>query len=281
MAKFDIEFTLVRTYNNGDKTFKRGQAVKMSELFGANSFWEQNDDDGKGTGVHIVKHWVIEKIAELTGIRTVNGEDGEWVQLGKIENGMTFIKKYVMEDLDGKRKSAIGEANPRNADTAVGLSYMADKRAYDRCVIKLLDLSGKLYSEDENEVMKKGHSKELDNLSDEERKLIAPFQQKLLNAKTEDDVYGVGEEINTFVAEQPISESLKQVLRNSYAKKLDSVRKARTQQSQPKERKPRKPSVQKPVVEKSSEVVEQTPIEAVASKPEKKVITREVKNQNE
>lgn len=261
-TKIDPVFNLVRTYTNDDgKTFRRGQEVKLSDLLGADALWSQ-DPDEKGTQVHVIKHWALKTIADLSGIKVVNGKDGdgEWVQLGTIDNAMTFIKKYVMEDLDGKRFWAIGEANPQNAKANVGLSYMADKRAYDRCVIEALGLSGRVYSEDENEVMKKTLEKELEKLSPEERKALNGFIEKLEKTKTKDDLYDVGEEIKLFIQEQPISEELKTALRNVYAGKLEQVENKTT--NSPK----KSDKAEKPADKKDSEPKNK--------RPKKKVITR-------
>jgi len=220
--KIDPQFNLVRTFTNeSGKTFRRGQEVKLSELLGEDALWSQEPDE-KGRQVHVIKHWALQTIAELSGLKVVNGKDndGEWVQLGTIDNGMTFIKKYVIEDLESKRYWAIGEANPQNSDVKVGLSYMADKRAYDRCVIVAMGLSGRVYSEDENEVMRKGVNKELEKLSVEDQKALKPFVDKLDAVKDKEALYDVGEEIKLFIQEQPISEGLKDALRNLYASKL-------------------------------------------------------------
>ena len=221
-TKIDPQFNLVRTFTNeANKTFRRGQEVKLSELLGDDALWSQEPDE-KGRQVHVIKHWALQTIAELSGLKVVNGKDsdGEWVQLGTIDNGMTFIKKYVIEDLDGKRYWAIGEANPQNSDVKVGLSYMADKRAYDRCVIVAMGLSGRVYSEDENEVMRKGVNKELEKLSKEDQEALKPFIEKPDAVKDKEALYDVGEEIKLFIQEQPITEGLKEALRSLYASKL-------------------------------------------------------------
>ena len=89
----------------------------------------------------------------------------------------------------------IGEANRSNLGSKgrANPANMAQKRAYDRCVFRLLGISGLLSEEelsDEDEEETK-----MENLSQDEVKKIAPLINKLLTAKTPENLNDFNKEM--------------------------------------------------------------------------------------
>ena len=93
-------------------------------------------------GIPIVYHEALERIAEHVGITFEVPTTIE----SKLEKGI-FCCHYVGTDGD-KIAESYGEATPQNNKNAYA-SAMAEKRAKDRVILKLIGLSGQVYSNDE------------------------------------------------------------------------------------------------------------------------------------
>jgi hypothetical protein len=108
------------------------QAVNMSEQ---EATWDCH-------GTPVIYHDALERIADHVGItfevpREINCD---------LEKGI-FCVHYVGTDGD-KIAESYGEATPQNNKNAYA-SAMAEKRAKDRVILKLIGLSGQVYSNDE------------------------------------------------------------------------------------------------------------------------------------
>ena len=106
--------------------------VKLTE---ASSTWDCH-------GTPVVLHKALEKIAIHKGIT--------FDDMKVIESSVK--EKYAVISVRGHYKEAteesIGEASPYNNKNAYPFA-MAEKRAKDRVILKLLELSGDVYSQDE------------------------------------------------------------------------------------------------------------------------------------
>ena len=99
-------------------------------------------------GTWVVYHNVLEKIAVQEGIQfnplIVHSSDQNNVA---IEATGTMVLKDQKE-VEILKQSSIGEASPKNCKNAYPWA-MAEKRAKDRVILKLIGLSGLVYSEEE------------------------------------------------------------------------------------------------------------------------------------
>ena len=82
-------------------------------------------------------------------------------------DGIVVVKCTAQMEKDRNKYQVVsyGESSPKNTKNSYPYA-MAEKRAYDRCVLKLLGLHGFVYSEDEmpDEKLQKGRaSSKLDN----------------------------------------------------------------------------------------------------------------------
>tara|TARA_B100000035_G_scaffold131115_1_gene111456 strand:- start:2776 stop:3360 length:585 start_codon:yes stop_codon:yes gene_type:complete len=120
--------------------------VKLTE---ASSTWDCH-------GTPVILHKALEKIAVYKGIT--------FDDMRVIEGAVK--EKYAVISVRGHYKDAteesIGEASPYNNKNSYPYA-MAEKRAKDRVILKLLELSGDVYSQEEAEEFKLAQSlKELD-----------------------------------------------------------------------------------------------------------------------
>ena len=95
-------------------------------------------------GQWILKHYACERLAAHNGIT--------WNDPELIENdsdaGKVVIKLWG--HLNDKSEFTFGEATPKNSKNAYPYA-MAEKRAKDRIILKLIGFHGEIYSEDEAE----------------------------------------------------------------------------------------------------------------------------------
>lgn len=100
------------------------------------------------TSTWIMKHRWIEKVAGMSGIRFQSPDIIEHDLVKKVVAILVTgcMGKYGTEGY--REEWSIGEAAPYN--TKIGYPFaMAEKRAKDRVVLKLLDIHGLVYSEEE------------------------------------------------------------------------------------------------------------------------------------
>ena len=96
----------------------------------------------KQSGKLIIKHYALERIATEKGVKF----DPPLVIESDIAN--KGIAVSVTAHLEEKTEWSIGEAAPYN--NVMNYPYaMAEKRAKDRVILKLLDVHGQVYSQEE------------------------------------------------------------------------------------------------------------------------------------
>ena len=108
-------------------------------------------------GSTIIRHEALERIADYVGITFEVPTTIE----SKLEKGI-FCAHYVGTDGD-KMSESYGEATPQNNKNLYA-SAMAEKRAKDRVILKLIGVSGHVYSSEEADW------KEIKKQKDEEKK---------------------------------------------------------------------------------------------------------------
>jgi hypothetical protein len=103
--------------------------------FGADAVWDCH-------GTWVVYHRVLEQIA------ATNGVVFSMPQIIEADGGAKIAALAVEGELTGRKEWSIGEAAPGNNKNAYPWA-MAEKRAKDRVILKLIGLHGLAYSEDE------------------------------------------------------------------------------------------------------------------------------------
>lgn len=121
----------------------RIEAVRQQYGLEASDFWELPQK--KGTWV--AKHSALEVAAAKAGIEF----DNPMIVEANSEAGIAVVSVRGMQpNADGVMRSewSIGEASPKNNRNAYPFA-MAEKRAKDRVILKLIGIHGLVYSEDE------------------------------------------------------------------------------------------------------------------------------------
>lgn len=128
--------------------------------------------------VKIVLHKALERIATQAGIRF----DAPQIIEADSKNGVAVV--CVTGHLEPATEWSIGEASPKNNKNEYPWA-MAEKRAKDRVILKLLGLHGDVYSEEEADDFKRGAAKSFPpgpaKNRTELRKLHRKFNDDLLN----------------------------------------------------------------------------------------------------
>ena len=147
---------------------------------------DQKDEQGQYKalwdchGTWVMYHRFIEQAGAENGIRYKYEE----VETNSAD-GIVVIKCTAVLDKGNERKIQVvsyGESSPKNTKNSYPYA-MAEKRAYERCVLKLLGLHGFVYSEDElpDEVKAKGRASKLDS----NVKIVKVSEMKIHNNKKE------------------------------------------------------------------------------------------------
>jgi hypothetical protein len=118
----------------------RVEAVRKQYGLEPTDFWEL--PQRKGTWC--VKHAALEVVAAKAGIRF------DPPQILEANGGEGVAAVCVSGTLDNRTIWSIGEASPRNCKNAYPWA-MAEKRAIDRVVLKLVGIHGLVYSEEETD----------------------------------------------------------------------------------------------------------------------------------
>lgn len=132
---------------------------------------------------YAIKHSALDRIAV---------EKGVWFDPPQIveSNGAEGIATIVVTGHMGDAHTwSFGEASPKNNKNAYPFA-MAEKRAKDRCLLKLLSSHGAIFSEEEAEDFREPSGKQQEPAQKPESlsQYIARFKQKLAECKTRDDV---------------------------------------------------------------------------------------------
>jgi hypothetical protein len=93
-------------------------------------------------GAWAIKHSALERVAAERGITF------ELPQLAEKDSANRIVAMLVVANMGDRREWAMGEASPANNKNAYCYA-MAEKRGKDRCILKLLNAHGSVYSEEE------------------------------------------------------------------------------------------------------------------------------------
>jgi|TARA_R100000687_G_scaffold82991_1_gene84081 hypothetical protein len=131
--------------------------------------------------------WVMyHRYIEIAGVKKkISIDDLSEIETNS-EKGIVVIK--CKASLDKMKVITYGEASPKNTRNAYPYA-MAEKRAIDRAILKLIGLHGFIYSEDELDVKQTSNTKV--GSSDDE--VLEKFQSEIKNSKTSKGLKGYGQ----------------------------------------------------------------------------------------
>ena len=212
-------------------TNKFGKTVKVSKVISEKEFWAL-ENKRKGTKIWIISNKGIQKIAEEAGIsKNYKVEESENI-IPKPENSLLHVvrvtikcnaKEKIMvngcihDENDGTLEMT-GEASKLN--TRRGGDYlrlMAEKRGYDRAVLRHLGIEG-AYSEEESVDFENDEDgkKKVDVLEPADLEAIAEHINQITGCKSKEDLKKVGEFIKDSISK--LNENQLEFLRQQYQK---------------------------------------------------------------
>ena len=165
-----------------------GVSVDLSDALKEGDFWITSGRVKRT----ILTHDGVKKLADIAGV--------EKVVLYRILTQPTADNNYqytIEATINSERHGSaneLGEANRSNLGTKGrgNPANMAQKRAYDRAVFRLLGITG-LLSEEELSKEESNNENKMDDLTHEEKQVIAPLMNQLILAKTQKHLIDFGE----------------------------------------------------------------------------------------
>lgn len=161
---------------------KNNKLVKLIEIISPREVWETS---GKIKRT-IITHDGVKKIADRAGV----SQDVQYTILTQPDVYNNYQYTIQARICRGKEcTSELGEANRANLGSKGrnNPANMAQKRAYDRAVFRLLGITG-ILSEEELSDEDEYNNENMDELTHEERRKIAPLCSQLLLAKHKNDL---------------------------------------------------------------------------------------------
>ena len=190
---------------------KNGKMTTIKEVLKPEDVW-QTTGRVKRT---ILSHDAVKKLADAAGVSM----DVQYTVLTQPDAMNNYQYTIQAKVCDSKRKCAVelGEANRSNLGTKGrgNPANMAQKRAYDRAVLRLLGITGLLSSE---ELSDEETKETMEGLSHEEKKKISPEVNKLLLATTKEHLIVFGKEMK--IKAKDLNPEQLDYLRKLYKKKL-------------------------------------------------------------
>jgi len=131
--------------------------------------------------------WVMyHRYIEIAGVKKkISIDDLSEIETNS-EKGIVVIK--CKASLDKMKVITYGEASPKNTRNAYPYA-MAEKRAIDRAILKLIGLHGFIYSEDELDVKQTSNTK----VGSSDNEVLEKFQSEIKNSKTSKGLKGYGQ----------------------------------------------------------------------------------------
>lgn len=198
------------------QTFKDsiGRIIALSSILDEKDYWQTSGRMKKT----IIIHDAVKKIADLAGV----SKSVEYTILTQPDCNnnyqLTMQAKVWKEENPKDCAVELGETNRSNLGNKGrgNPANMAQKRAYDRAVFRLLGITSLLSEEELTD--KDKEEEHMDNLSHEERKEIAPIINQLLLAKSNKDLIVFSKEMKT-KAEKLLPQQL-DYIRKLYSKRV-------------------------------------------------------------
>ena len=134
--------------------------------------------------------WVMyHRYIEIAGVKKkISIDDLSEIETNS-EKGIVVIK--CKASLDKMKVITYGEASPKNTRNAYPYA-MAEKRAIDRAILKLIGLHGFIYSEDEMTESNKPITSNT-KVKSNDNEVLEKFQSEIKNSKTSKGLKGYGQ----------------------------------------------------------------------------------------
>ena len=175
LKKEEIE-GLKQVFTNKSRRF-----ITLASVLKDTDFW-QTAGKVKRT---ILTHDAVKKLADLAGVNKLY--KNTILTQPDAYNNYQYTWQVEITNSKGEHAIGIGEANRNNLGTKGrnNPANMAEKRAYDRAVLRLLGITGLLSEEELSD--EDTENNKMEGLSHEDKKKIAPMVNQLLLAKTKDN----------------------------------------------------------------------------------------------
>lgn len=195
---------------------KAGKLVTLNSLLKEGDWWQLKKN---GTAIYILTHDAVKKLADKAGLKT----DVEYKVLINPTHENNYQQTWQARVTSNNKDytSEIGEVNrnnlgPRGRNNP---SNMAQKRAYDRAVLRHLGIVGFL-GEDE---LPEETEEKVENLSPDDAKLITPLLNEIFACKTRKELTEFSKKMATLKSEY--QEPQLEVLRIAWSNRLTQVEK--------------------------------------------------------
>lgn len=199
-----------------------GKKVKLDSVLSKNDWWELKS---RGNVNYIITHNGIKKIADIAGIST----DVDYSILTQPSHENNYQQTWQVKVRDesiniiGKTKvpritTEVGEVNRNNLGSRGknNPANMAQKRAYDRAVLRHLGIVGFL---GEDELPDRDEEK-MENLTPEEAKLIVDLLNEIFATKNKKELEVFSKKMLTLKEQNIYTEGQLEVLRNAWSNQL-------------------------------------------------------------
>lgn len=197
-----------------DQSFidRHGNAVLLKDFLKEGDWWELKN---KKSIRHIIYHDAVKKLADAAGINSVVNYN-VLIQPSVSNNYMLLLQATVTDE-KGRSSTGLGETNRSNLGLRgrANPGNMAEKRAYDRAVFNHLRITGLL---GEDELPDEPEEQEMEKLTDEEKKIIAPLINEIWAAKTKNDLSAFNKRMTS--VKGSLNEKQLDILRGLYKKKM-------------------------------------------------------------
>jgi len=114
--------------------------------------WLLERPTNKGGDVWVMKHQWVERIGAAAGV------DVKMMEFISVNHEKGYAACQVMADANGRTVITTGEASPENSKSPYPFA-VAEKRAVDRAILKLLGVHGEVFSDEEMEPATKKEEK--------------------------------------------------------------------------------------------------------------------------
>ena len=208
-----VEETQATTLIEGSFISKKNEVIVLNDFLQEGDWYELKKRKSK---VVILTHRAVEKIANEAGLKVV---DYKILTQPDCYNNYQYTIQATIENGEGEQSIEIGEANRSNLGSRgrQNPANMAQKRAYDRAVLKRLGIG--VLSEEELQDDEELETP-VNKLTLEEQKQIVPILNDIFKVKNKAQLTM----ISTLVKKhKDYSDAQLEVLRNLWKKKLAEI----------------------------------------------------------
>lgn len=202
---------LQQSFNKSD-----GKSVTLHSVLTEKDFWITSGRVKRT----ILTHDAVKKLADLAGV--LKNYKNTILTQPDAYNNYQYTWQVEICTTKGDCCIGVGEANRSNlgAKGRGNPANMAEKRAYDRAVLRLLGITGLL---SEEELPDEDQTDKMEGLTHEEKKKIAPIVNQLLLAKDNKNLISFGNEMKTKA--KTLNPAQLEYLRKLYKKRVSEVKK--------------------------------------------------------